>query len=182
MGMPDTGNAYFGDMRRVAGLLQRAWSLAIPPAAVAPVVFYGVLLYDWVWYAFLVGANQDPKEVIGVFAVVLVALWSGFHSVLSGEQALAVIARRVAGLAGYVLWSFSTLYFELGTHGFVGAPLSRVDAAYFALGTFSTAGTGSIAPLSQGARALVAVQYAVDVLFVAGVLGILIGRLSSRHR
>lgn len=75
---------------------------------------------------------------------------------------------------------FAMLYWTIGTKANFTVELSRVDAIYFALGTLTTAGTGSIAPTSDLARALVSGQMVVDLVFVAGVLTIAITRWSER--
>jgi hypothetical protein len=72
------------------------------------------------------------------------------------------------------------LYWAIGTRPNFGSELSRVDAVYFALGTLTTAGTGTIAPTSGLARGLVSGQMIVDLVFVAGALTIAITRWSEK--
>jgi hypothetical protein len=75
--------------------------------------------------------------------------------------------------------NFSILYWTIGTTANFNVRLSYVDAVYFTLGTLTTAGTGTIAPTSRLARALVSGQMIVDLVFVAGALTIAITRWSE---
>jgi Ion channel len=77
---------------------------------------------------------------------------------------------------------FTMVYWRIGTKANFGAELSKVDALYFALGTMTTAGTGTIAPISGLARGLVSGQMVVDFIFVASAVTIAITRLSEKSR
>ncbi|MBV9649999.1 MAG: hypothetical protein JO296_07670 [Pseudonocardiales bacterium] len=75
---------------------------------------------------------------------------------------------------------FAWLYWNIGTPPNFNAELSRIGALHFALGTLTTAGTGTIAPTSDLARALVGVQMIVDLLYIAGALTIAVSRWSEK--
>lgn len=75
---------------------------------------------------------------------------------------------------------FATLYWTIGTTANFNVELSRIDAIYFALGTLTTAGTGTIAPTSDLARALVSGQMVLDLVFVAGAVTIVVTRWSEK--
>jgi voltage-gated potassium channel len=79
-----------------------------------------------------------------------------------------------------IVLAFSTIYWTIGTKANFGMELSRVDAIYFALGTLTTAGTGTIVPTSGLARAIVSGQMIVDFVFVAAAVTIAITRWSEK--
>ena len=89
------------------------------------------------------------------------------------------VAFLVANAFLLITVEFATLYWVIGTRPNFNPELSRWDATYFALGTLTTAGTGTIAPISDLARALVSGQMVVDLLFVAGALTIAVARWSK---
>jgi hypothetical protein len=62
---------------------------------------------------------------------------------------------------------FATIYWIIGTTENFSVELSHWGAIYFALGTLTTAGTGTIAPTSDLARAIVSGQMILDFVFVA---------------
>jgi voltage-gated potassium channel len=78
-----------------------------------------------------------------------------------------------------LLVAFAGFYWRFGTTANFNVTLSRLDALYFALGTLSTAGTGSITPISQLARGLVSIQMILDLMLVAVATTIVIARLSE---
>lgn len=51
---------------------------------------------------------------------------------------------------------------------------------YFALGTFTTAGTGEISPVSQSAESLQALQMGIDFVLVGFVVVLVMTRYTSR--
>jgi hypothetical protein len=55
----------------------------------------------------------------------------------------------------------------IGTREDFGVALSRLGAVHFSLGTLTTAGTGSLAAISQLAREFVSAQMVTDLLFLA---------------
>jgi voltage-gated potassium channel len=79
-----------------------------------------------------------------------------------------------------IVESFADLYWIMGTTANFSVELSRWGAIYFALGTLTTAGTGTIAPTSDFARALVSGQMLLDLGFVTYVLGIAVARWGER--
>lgn len=75
--------------------------------------------------------------------------------------------------------NFAYLYWTHGTVHDFSQPLSHTDALYFALGTLSTAGTGTISATSETSRGLVSLQMAVDILLLVVAVGMAISRLAA---
>lgn len=81
-----------------------------------------------------------------------------------------------------VILGFANLYYRAGDKVNWTEPLSRLDAVYVALGTFSTAGTGSVAPTSETARALVTAQMGADIVVGVIALSLVAARLAEARR
>jgi len=75
---------------------------------------------------------------------------------------------------------FANLYWLIGTPTNFGGELSKIDAIYFALGTLTTAGTGTIAPTSDLARGLVSGQMVLDFVFIATAVTIAVTRWGEK--
>ena len=56
-------------------------------------------------------------------------------------------------------------------------PLSRLDAAYFTLTTFTTTGFGDVTPKSDAAQVAVLIQMATGFLILAVVLALVLSRV-----
>jgi Ion channel len=78
-----------------------------------------------------------------------------------------------------VLQLFSYVYLAHGTTKDFSVRLTHLDAFYFALGTFTTAGTGNISPISETARGLQALQMGLDFLLIAVVVVLATARYTS---
>ena len=76
---------------------------------------------------------------------------------------------------------FSVIYWTYGTSGNFSTRLTHLDAIYFTMGTLSTAGTGSIAPVSQLARGLQTLQMLLDLGFLLVAVTLVVGRLAARE-
>lgn len=80
-----------------------------------------------------------------------------------------------------LIYVFSTIYWYRGAGDNFSRPLSHLDAVYFAVGTFTTAGTGSISATSQYARGVQLLQEVIDAALVLFILGIVVARLVERR-
>jgi hypothetical protein len=76
---------------------------------------------------------------------------------------------------------FSFAYWYAGGGNEFNATLSRLDAVYFAVGTLSTAGTGSITAEHALARGLVTGQMVVDLVAIVVGVGLALSRLAERE-
>ncbi len=74
---------------------------------------------------------------------------------------------------------YSVVYWNAGSSSNFNAQLTRLDAAYFAVGTLSTAGTGNLVPTSEVARALQGVQMLLDLGFFSIAVTLVVTRLSN---
>jgi hypothetical protein len=115
-----------------------------------------------------------------VFSLLLIAIlfWA-----ISKDR---VPAYLIIVIAVYVMdtgvVNFTATYWAIGTYANFHQQLSKIDALYFAVGTFTTAGTGTIAAHSQLARLVQTLQMIIDFAVVAVALAIIVSRLASRYR
>jgi hypothetical protein len=94
---------------------------------------------------------------------------------LVSEAACGAVA--VLSLFAYVYWLVSSL-----RSAAFNLPLSRVDAIYFTLGTFTTTGTGRFAPQSALAELLVCCQVVLGWGFVAILVALLVPRVIAARK
>ena len=59
--------------------------------------------------------------------------------------------------------------------------MSRLDALYFTMTTFSTVGYGDISPKSEVARALVTGQLVVDLVLIGLIAKVILGTAQRRR-
>jgi hypothetical protein len=78
-----------------------------------------------------------------------------------------------------IIIDFGYLYWGFGTRANFNITLSHFDAIYFALGTLTTVGAGSIEATSETARVIQSAQMFIDVALVLFAAGLIIGRASS---
>jgi hypothetical protein len=125
------------------------------------------------------GLVFDPLAMICIIGI-WATMWQGMLLVTSPETRKGIIALVLANGASLLVCTYSILYFLNGSDQNFGSRLSKVDAFYFALGIFTTAGTGSISPLSQSARLLTSSQYTVDLIYVGGIIAIGLARFTAK--
>jgi hypothetical protein len=93
-------------------------------------------------------------------------------------EALAVLSLLVS----LVIVGFSGSYYSISLRsGGFPAIHTRLDALYFTVVTLGTVGYGDIAPVSQGARALVTFQILVNLSLIATLIRVL-GRVAADSR
>jgi hypothetical protein len=119
---------------------------------------------------------------IGALYLISTALYAEWLVIRYGVSGLASAA--VSG-AMAVLSAFAYVYWLLGSlrPAFFNLPLSRVDAIYFTLGTFTTTGTGRFTAQSALAELLVCGQIVLGWGYVAVILALLVPRaVAARKR
>jgi voltage-gated potassium channel len=98
----------------------------------------------------------------------------------AGEVRLARLLRVVVG--GMLLFALADfLVATLGPGQFAGL-VTRTDALYFTLTTFTTVGFGDVHAVGQFARGLVIVQVLFNVIVLAAAVQALIRGLAERRR
>jgi hypothetical protein len=123
---------------------------------------------------FLAAPRENPSPIVAYVVPVGVdvacILYLGFKIVgdrsYNAARSLAILI--IAALM--ILQGFTVTYFAIGTATNFSQPLTRLDALYVAIGNLSTAGTGSIYPTSEGARAWVMSQYIADGILLIGLV------------
>jgi hypothetical protein len=137
----------------------------------------GFALYEWVAYAQV--SRGHPSIVSYLWLVVSLVASLSIVAFTSGVRSrLTVLLRTVATFA-LVIWAFSAVYYAYGTSANFGSTVSRTDAVYIALGNLTAAGTNPFVPKSELARSLLIWQYAVDIILVFFVLGVVIATITS---
>jgi hypothetical protein len=123
--------------------------------------------------------------VIGVVVVVFVAVYQ-VRAVLGSPYPAIRAVEALAAIVFFFLVLFSILYFVLAkdsTTAFNVTSLTRTDALYFTVTTFSTVGYGDIAAASQTARLMVIIQIVLDLILLGLGLRVLVGAVQvSRSR
>nr|WP_308377995.1 potassium channel family protein [Streptomyces sp. ISL-98] len=119
----------------------------------------------------------------GLLAVVLVFLWEARAIVHSPYPRLKAVEALAATLALYlVLFAGAYYLLERSTPGSFSEPLTRTDALYFTLTTFSTVGFGDITARSQTGRVLTMLQMAGGLMLVGVAARVLAGAVRAGLR
>lgn len=153
--------------------MARSWLTNLAPP-VGLLLVYFLVPYD---------ADRAPVGVaigvvVSVLAVVAVAVAVVRLAAVSHDKLRAV--HLVLALEAVVM-TFSFAYYLMATSGsgqFSGLH-TRLDALYFSFTTTTTVGYGDIHATGQLARAVVTVQLAFNIIFVAGVAGLLRDRVAA---
>lgn len=124
---------------------------------------------------------------VGLLVVGLVFLWELRVIVRSPYPRLKAIEALAATLVLFLVLFAGTYYLlDRTTPGSFSEPLTRTDALYFALTTFSTVGYGDITALSQTGRVVTMVQMAGGLLLVGVAARVVVAAvqegLSRRRR
>jgi ion channel len=92
----------------------------------------------------------------------------------------AALAAAFALIAGGFVSAFAAIYVQL-SHDSPGscfnAPVTKLDAIYFTLGTLSTAGTGDLTVVSEQCRAIVSAQLVAGFVMATIAVAGLVSRL-----
>ena len=152
--------------RRLVGLgLLR--SLA---ATVALVALYYLLPLDRM-------KNVSLALVAGLLILLAVAVWQVRAIIRARYPALRAVEALAATVPLFLLL-FASAYFTMAATNpanFSTHSLTRTDALYFTVTTFSTAGFGDITPVSQSARLVVTAQMLLDLLALGLGIRLIVG-------
>ncbi|MFI9587362.1 potassium channel family protein [Streptomyces sp. NPDC052236] len=112
-------------------------------------------------------AGASALLVCGLVAVLLVFCWEVRVIVRSPHPRLKAVEALAATLVLYlVLFAGAYYLLDRSAPDSFSEPLTRTDALYFTLTTFSTVGYGDITARSQTGRVLTMLQMAGGLLFV----------------
>ncbi|MFI1364077.1 potassium channel family protein [Streptomyces griseochromogenes] len=117
---------------------------------------------------------------LGLLGVGLVFAWEIRAIMRSPYPRLRAVEALVATLALFLML-FSCAYYILDstTTGSFNEPLTRTDALYFTLSTFSTVGYGDIVARSQAARLVTMIQMSCGLLLAGIALRVLTGAVTA---
>ena len=141
---------------------------------------WALAIWAVVGWVFLAASRERSSPIIAYIWPVgldtLFILFMGFKVVgrhkYNAAQAVTIVIFAVL----MILQGFTVTYYDIGTASNFSQALTRLDAAYVALGNLSTAGTGNIYPISDGARAWVMGQYCADIVLLLGLVSFLLWR------
>jgi voltage-gated potassium channel len=161
------------------GTFDRDSAKLLARALLTPVV--ALCLYFWTP---LDESNWILSAGLGILATILVIPYA-FWKVGRIRQALHPLGEALAVLAllvSLVIVGFAGGYYSMSIYG-DGFPAihTRMDALYFTVVTLGTVGYGDIAPVSQGARAVVSFQILVNLSLIATLIRLL-GRVATESR
>jgi hypothetical protein len=133
------------------------------------------------WISYMLNDNRSglPLPLIILWYFFLIAAVGLPIQSVMNKDSLSSIALTLIFSVVYFLAFFSALYWSYGTSSNFNVPLTHFDALYFALGTLSTAGTGTINATSELARGLQAAQMTLDLALVVFALGLVVARFTS---
>lgn len=166
--------ALFGELLLiVAAFYPRRWRRAYEIQALVGALIWQVGLWAGLWNAY--GRDYPPSSAI--FDFVSLAAVIAFSTMLGVTRWFRDAFVFLAFTFSTLLVNFTAMYWSLGGkagHGF-NERLTHLDALYYAVGTLTTAGTGSITALSTRARTYATVQMGLDFVLVAITLAVILG-------
>ncbi len=143
------------------------------------VVLYYVLPLDHV-------ANTAPLWavlVVGLVILLAISTWQ-VRAILGARYPALRAAEALAITVPLFLLLFASAYFvmEQGSPASFSHSLTRTDALYFTVTTFSTVGYGDITATSQTARVVVTVQMLLDLLALGLGIRVFIGAVQRARQ
>lgn len=114
--------------------------------------------------------------VLGMLGLTLIAVWE-VKAILNAKYPGMKAIEALAVIAPLFLLLFSLAYYllERATPTSFTQPLSRTDALYFTVTTFSTVGYGDITAKTQAARVIVIFQILTDLMILGFGVKIILG-------
>jgi hypothetical protein len=141
---------------------------------------------EWTWLLYVAAAVSVSSSLWFFWQAARASgSWQAEKTVLPITNRANIVITLVAAVS-QLLGAFATLYWlrSVAAPGSFNEPLSKIDAAYFAMTVFSTTGFGDIHATSGGARLLVMAQMAVDLVLLSVLLVLVMSRAAaalSRH-
>jgi voltage-gated potassium channel len=134
-----------------------------------------------VWAYYLLPLDHIRSVPLALAGGLLILFAGAVWQVRAITRARYPAVRAVQALATTVplfLLLFASAYFSMArisSANFNASPLTRTDALYFTVTTFSTVGYGDITAVSQSARLVVTVQMLLDLLAVGLGIRVFVG-------
>jgi voltage-gated potassium channel len=128
-----------------------------------------------------VSSNIAVVLVVLVVANVAILISQVGHTEFMTHPTFGFAIFRILTATFSLNLNFAFIYYVLGTKENFSESLTRVDAVYFGLTTFTTTGYGDIRPTSQIARAAVTTHLVLSLMFVLFVAGRLLSRLEVKQ-
>ena len=127
-----------------------------------------IALQVFLWFNYISNSHRGdfPVFAIAICSACVVLYFLVVRKVLFYEFKPLITASFVVNLISVFLLIFSEIYWSYGTAKNFGINLSHLDAFYFALGTFTTAGTGNISATSEQARGIQTLQMGLGFLII----------------
>ena len=121
--------------------------------------------------------NVSLALVAGLLILLAVTIWQ-LRAVIRARYPAVRAVEALATAVPLLLLLFASVYFTMaGTSpaNFSTQSLTRTDALYFTVTTFSTVGFGDITAVSQSARLVVTAQILLDLLVLGLVVRVFVG-------
>ncbi len=114
--------------------------------------------------------------VVGLIGVIVIVVWE-VRGILNSQYPAYKAVEALTITAPLFLLLFASAYFLLqrATPTSFTQPLSRTDALYFTVTTFSTVGYGDITAKSEGARLMVIFQMLADLVVLGFGVKVIFG-------
>lgn len=141
-------------------------------------------IHLWFWQFELTGrtttSTASPSYILnglvgqiflGGIVPLIVSCFYRFRPVLT--------AFFLAYLFSLILQLFSYIYWTFGTTKNFSESLTHFDSFYFALGTLTTAGSGTITATSETARQIQAAQMGLDLLLIGFAVTVILARYTN---
>jgi voltage-gated potassium channel len=128
--------------------------------------------------------NVPLTLAAGIVILLVVAIWQVRAIIRARYPALRAVEALAATVPLFLLL-FASAYFTMaGTNpaNFSTHSLTRTDALYFTVSTFSTVGFGDITAASQSARLVVTVQMLLDLLVLGLGIRVFVGAVQRARQ
>jgi voltage-gated potassium channel len=138
---------------------------------------------------YLLPLDHIPKNVpltlaAGLLILVAVTVWQVRAIIRATRPALRAVEALAATVPLFLLL-FASAYFTMARANpasFSAHPLTRTDALYFTVTTFSTVGFGDITAVSQPARLVVTAQMLLDLLVLGLGIRVFVGAVQRARQ
>jgi hypothetical protein len=145
-----------------------------------------LLGFSCLFWLGLLTATKRQNNIGGIYLALALATVLGLANVhvLFRLQATSVgpLALQLVATVSYLVGGFAAAYWDRGSTENFNVPLTHLDALYFAVGTFTTAGTGNIAAISDSARGVQTLQMTLGLGVVVFAASVVVTRYTSAPR